>query len=270
MQAGMSDDRPWYVQAFGGHYPRLYEHRTDEEARRCVGGLPRLAPFGVGPVLDLGCGAGRHLEPLAGHGVKALGVDLSSALLAEAVARRRTGTVDYELIRADMRWLPLRTAACSAVLSLFTAFGYFGALADHRDLVLEIARVLRPGGHWFFDFFNCELVRSELADGRPRERSRRVGPMIVDERRRLVEAPPRVTKLVRIRPAPGCEDAAIAWQLPTGGLEYREEVAVFSLAELDSLTAECGLTRVAAAGGYDGETFAAESSQRWLLVFQRA
>ncbi|MGH2913998.1 MAG: class I SAM-dependent methyltransferase, partial [Solirubrobacteraceae bacterium] len=40
-----------------------------------------------GPVLDVGCGPGRHLHALARRGVFALGVDISSA----AVARARSG-----------------------------------------------------------------------------------------------------------------------------------------------------------------------------------
>ena len=38
------------------------------------------------------------------------------------------------------------------------------------------------------------------------------------------------------------------------GLEYREEVALFTLAELDAMAATAGLQRVAATGGYGGET----------------
>ena len=43
----------------------------------------------AGPVLDIGCGPGRHLEALARRGVFALGVDLSPA--AVALARGRGG-----------------------------------------------------------------------------------------------------------------------------------------------------------------------------------
>ena len=43
----------------------------------------------AGPVLDVGCGPGRHLHALAAQGVYALGVDLSP--VAVAFARRRGG-----------------------------------------------------------------------------------------------------------------------------------------------------------------------------------
>jgi SAM-dependent methyltransferase len=40
-----------------------------------------------GPVLDVGCGPGRHLHALAAHGVFALGVDLSPVAVELAVGR---------------------------------------------------------------------------------------------------------------------------------------------------------------------------------------
>ena len=54
-------------------YPRPADE-TDESA---------LAPV-RGPVLDVGCGPGRHLHALARRGVFGLGVDLSSAAVALA------------------------------------------------------------------------------------------------------------------------------------------------------------------------------------------
>ena len=39
------------------------------------------------PVLELGCGTGRVLMPLARAGVRAVGVDLSAAMMAQAVTR---------------------------------------------------------------------------------------------------------------------------------------------------------------------------------------
>jgi len=257
----------WYEQAFGGHYPLLYEHRSDEEARRCLDMLARLAPLGRGPVLDLGCGGGRHLAHLAHHGVPALGLDLSDSLLKLASERRETDSLGFGLIRGDMRWLPLLSESVTTVLSLFTAFGYFGGLEQHRGLIQEIVRVLAPGGHWFFDYFNCELVREELADGRPLDRVRELGPLRFCESRRLIDDPLRVVKDVQVAPLPDQLAAASEWQVPAAGLAYREEVALFSLAELERLTADCGLLSVAVAGGYDGEQFDARSSARWILVF---
>ncbi len=261
-------EQPWYETAFAAHYPLLYAHRDMREAQDCVALLPRLAPLGPGPVLDLGCGAGRHLPYLAAAQVIAVGVDLSADLLAEAARQRRTDAADYGLVRGDMRYIPVRDGACSAVLSLFTAFGYFGELADNAQVVAEVTRILRPAGHWFLDLFNGQRVAEELGDGRCHERRRELGPLRVSERRWLVHDPDRVVKEVQLQPLADREAEAERWGISAAGLEYTEEVALFTLGGLDELAGRYGLRRVAAAGGYDGQRLDAAASPRWLLVYR--
>lgn len=259
----------WYEQAFGTHYRLLYQHRDEGEARRCLNSLPGLAPLGDGPVLDLACGDGRHLASLAAAGTPAVGLDLSAELLA--VARQRDAGLHAArgLIRGDMRRLPLRDGAVTSVLSLFTSFGYFGGLADHDELVAEVARVLRPRGHWFLDYLNCRAVRLELERTGKRITRREVGPCAVHESRCLGKPPSRVFKAVSLRPLPGYSKEAAAWGVPAEGLEYTEEVALFELEEMDRLAATHDLLRVAAAGSYEGDALDPERSPRWLLVYQR-
>lgn len=256
--------KPWFEAAFGEHYPGLYAHRDEAEARRCLDLLPRLAPLGSGPVLDLGCGQGRHLQLLGRGGRKVLGLDLSWPLL-----RRARGVAPAQpLIRADMRRIPLRASSCSAVLSLFTAFGYFGTVAAHLPVVQGVARVLQPGGHWYLDYLDCERVATELATG-PVTRTRNTADLTVREARRLEPGPRRVIKIVTLQPRPGCEAAAAAAGVGPDGLDYAEEVVLFSLAELDELAAAGGLERVAAAGSYGGSPLVVGDNDRWLLVYRR-
>ncbi len=250
--------RPWYETAFGDHYPQLYAHRDEAEAVRCLDLLPRLAPPGDGPLLDLGCGQGRHVAELARRGHVVVGVDLSAPLLARARAVAPTAP----LVRADMRRLPLRPGRFTAVLSLFTAFGYFGDAAGHRPVVAEVARVLAPGGHWYLDFLDSERVAGELAGG-PRTRGREVGGRRVTESRRLAVKPRRVIKTVVIRDAAAGDDGPVV-------LQYDEEVTLFSLEELDDLAATAGLRRVAAAGSYAGAPLQPGHGDRWLLVYRRS
>lgn len=253
---------PWYATAFGAHYPLLYRHRDGAEAQRCLDLLPQLAPLGDGPVLDLGCGQGRHLALLAARGVRAVGLDLSPQLLTVA----RAQATRHPLLRGDMRAIGLADGSCSAVLSLFTAFGYFGGAAANAPVVAEIARVLRPGGHWYLDFLNSRRVAAELAGG-PRATEREQGPLRVRETRRLATAPARVVKEVSLAPLPGRDDEAAAWGVPLPGVSYVEEVALLTLAELDTMAKAAGLARVAAAGDYDGAPLD-DDGPRWLLVYR--
>ncbi|MBE3132115.1 MAG: class I SAM-dependent methyltransferase, partial [Acidobacteria bacterium] len=52
----------------------------------------RLARRAGGPVLELGCGTGRVLMPVAATGVRLVGVDLSAPMLARARRRMRRAT----------------------------------------------------------------------------------------------------------------------------------------------------------------------------------
>lgn len=253
----------WYSAAFGAFYPVLYGHRDAAEAQRCLGLLPRLAPLpgaGGAPVLDLGCGDGRHLEPLATAGLAVVGLDLSAPLLR--AARSRPGSLP--LVRGDMRTLPFADGRFAAVLSLFTAFGYFGPDSGDREVVAGIARVLAPGGHWFLDYLDVDRVRADLEAG-PRTRQREAGPLRVLETRRLEEA--AVAKDVRLAAVPGREADAAALGVGPNGVAYVERVALYTLAGLDALAASCGLRRVAEAGGYDGAPLGAGT--RWLLAYRR-
>lgn len=255
----------WYEVAFGPHYPLLYAHRDQAEARRCLALLPRLAPLGEGPLLDLGCGQGRHLSELAPRSGTVVGLDISRPLLLLA----RQAAPAAHLVRADMRRLPLRAECCSAVLSLFTSFGYFGAVFRHRPLVREIARVLHRGGHWFLDFLDSERVAAELADG-PRTSSRDLGVLLVEEQRRLAARPRRVVKTLSIEAGIGQQAAAAALGIGPQGLRYVEEVTLLSLEQLEELAAAAGLRLAAAAGDYMGGPLVPGASERWLLVFRRA
>lgn len=258
-------DRPWYVAAFGAHYPLLYRHRDLAEARQCLDLLPRLAPLtvqgrdGPRPVLDLGCGDGRHLGLLRGRGVAAIGLDLSPQLLAAAAG-------GLDLVRGDMRQLPFAGDRFGAVLSLFTAFGYFGPPAANAGSVGEVARVLASGGHWFLDYFDGGLVRRELGTGL-HTREREIDCLLVRETRSYQARERQVVKDVALSARPGFEAEAAGIGVGPAGLAYREQVAVFTLSELDDMAAAAGLLRVAAAGDYAGAALGA--GPRWILVYRK-
>lgn len=259
----------WFKQAFGAHYPLLYAHRDLAEAKRCLDLLPGLAPLGQnsgGQVLDLGCGDGRHLELLMKSGQRVVGLDLSAELLAAARTRlKRTG--EFDLVRGDMRILPFIGEAFSTVLSLFTAFGYFGSFEANCEPAAEVARVLVPGGHWFLDYFDGDKVRDELRGKGSDLRERDLGPLVVCEEREFDESRSQVSKRVHLEPRPGYLDEAGELGIPATGLSYTERVAVFTLEELDTMAGQAGLSRVAAAGGYDGEPLG--EGNRWILVFRK-
>lgn len=62
----------------------------------------RMPPASHPRVLDLCCGPGRHLGPLAAAGYEVTGLDIDSVPLADSRARA------HDVVRGDMRCLPLR------------------------------------------------------------------------------------------------------------------------------------------------------------------
>lgn len=101
---------------------------------RFTGSLPG------GPVLDLGCGAGRDTDYLTRRGVNVVAGDLSERLLT--MTRRRCWPT--AVVQLDLLNLPFADAvfagvwACASVLHIPSL--------DHPRSFNEINRVLRPGG----------------------------------------------------------------------------------------------------------------------------
>jgi|SRR3954469_5262999 len=97
-------------------------------------------------VLEVGCGAAQCSRWLADHGARVVGLDLSTGML-RAAARRRRPDARYTLVLADARALPLADRSFDLACS---AYGAIPFVADPERVMLEVARVLRPGGRWVF------------------------------------------------------------------------------------------------------------------------
>jgi len=91
----------------------------------------------TGPVLDIGCGPGRHVVALAELGLPALGIDVTPAALRSA--RRRGATV---LQRSVFGRVPGAGRWPSALL----LDGNVGIGGDPVTLVRRVGLLLRPGG----------------------------------------------------------------------------------------------------------------------------
>jgi SAM-dependent methyltransferase len=92
-----------------------------------------------GLVLDVGCGAAGHVGRfVAERGLRVTGVDASPRSVG--LARRLNSALSF--LAADVRALPVRAHGASGVVA-FYALIYE---ADPTAALLELARVLRPGG----------------------------------------------------------------------------------------------------------------------------
>jgi SAM-dependent methyltransferase len=225
---------PWYRRWFGEVYLELYPHRDSAEAAQAVDLLmseTRLHSRDF--ILDLACGAGRHLFHMEERGLRPVGLDLSYPLLLRARALGPSTT----LVRADMRELPFRNEWFGAVASFFTSFGYFPSDRGDRSVLLEVRRVLRIGGCLLLDFLNAEQVRRTMS---PRD-EREIGARRVVQERRLVNDGRSVEKTIRIEGA-GRDVEEV----------FHERVRLYSPEELGTLLAGCGLAPERWFGDYGG------------------
>jgi SAM-dependent methyltransferase len=121
--------------------------------RRDVEFWRRLAARERAPVLELGCGTGRVLLPMARTGVPVTGIDRSAPMLgyARSRARRVPPRRRPRIVRGDIRALPFPRATFGLVVA---PYGMLQSLIDDRDLsaaLAEAARVLCRGGRFGVD-----------------------------------------------------------------------------------------------------------------------
>jgi SAM-dependent methyltransferase len=116
--------------------------------RRDVAFWRRIVMQQSAPTLELGCGTGRLLVPLARAGARMTGIDRSTPMLARTLvrARRLRSTARPWLLRGDIRALPFPSASFGVVMAPYGLLQSLVRESDLSQLLGEVARVLRPGG----------------------------------------------------------------------------------------------------------------------------
>ena len=109
--------------------------------------------------LELGCGTGRVLIPLADAGCDLVGIDTSAALLA--IARRKAAQRNYasriRLAQADMTSFQLSQTAFDFVFVVSNTLMHLATQADQRAALARARRHLRVGGLLLIDLFNPDI-----------------------------------------------------------------------------------------------------------------
>jgi SAM-dependent methyltransferase len=91
-----------------------------------------------GVALDAACGTGRHSRHLADLGHEVVGVDLTMEMLGRA----RRQVPEAAFLEADLRHIPASDGSFDAIVCGLA----LAHVADLQGAIVELARVLRPGG----------------------------------------------------------------------------------------------------------------------------
>ena len=107
-----------------------------------------LAGTQGGRVLELGCGSGRILVPLARAGHHVVGVDTSPHMLALACEKLATAGPEVaaraRLVQGDLRYFELSERFDLAIVAVKT-FAYLITRHDQQRALAAVAAHLRPG-----------------------------------------------------------------------------------------------------------------------------
>ena len=147
-----------------------------------------------------------------------------------------------------MRALPFGSDSFDGLVNFFTSFGYFATEDENQRVVREMARVLRPGGVFLFDYLNVDRELDKLVE------------------RESIETPSGRVEIERWFDP---RDRSFNKRITIGQKRYLERVRGYDLDEISTMFSSSGLSIREAFGDFDGAPFNA-ASPRLILVGSRA
>jgi SAM-dependent methyltransferase len=206
-----------------------------------------LAREGGGPVLELGCGTGRVLLPIAALGLPCVGLDASDAMLD--VLRAKHPPPNLELVRGRIESFDLGGRRFALVTAPFRALQHLLDVDSQLAALDNVRRHLAPGGAFAFDVFDLRLDRFVVAE--PGEHLAATFTQAGYELRRFdtlrLDFDAQVmTVTFRFEGGPpeltGASEVRLRW---------------FHRYELEHLLARAGFSQLSFYGGYDGRPWRA-------------
>ncbi len=216
-----------------------------------------------GPVLELGCGTGRLLIPIARTGIPITGIDVSSGMLArcreklqreEPAVRHRATTLQFDMTDFSL------AQPFALVLAPFRCFQHALDVQRQISCLRNVHRNLAPGGMLILDVFQVHAARTHdpkylqeeaefsglrLPDGRTLGRSSRIAAFHRAEQINDVEL------IYHVRHADGHEERLV----------HAFPMRYYFRYELEHLLARCGFAISALYGDYDGSALRDDSPE---------
>ena len=245
-------------------FPRRYDQDTADLVDDLDFYVARARRMG-GPVLEIGCGTGRVLVPLAEAGFQVTGVDVDPRMLARArerVARVCLGD-RVTLVEADARTLSLYEHFALAIIPL-NSFLHFTSDDDQLECLRAIRRHLRRGGLAVVDLPSPDAaLLGEVG-----------GQVVLEWVRRDPETGAEVSKLRSQRVDTARQIVELTLFFDEAGPDslrrrtYTLPLRYVYRRELELLLEKCGFVLETIYGGYDLSDYASDSLK--LIALARA
>lgn len=143
-------------------YPhtRTYLAYLDDALMDAIGEMP------LGTMAEICCGLGEAAKLFRGRYTRAIGIDISPAMLQRAARQEALRSVNFA--QGDATRLPLADGVFDTVAML----GGIHHINDRTALFAEVARILKPGGRFIFrepvsDFFLWRWIRALIYRASP-------------------------------------------------------------------------------------------------------
>jgi SAM-dependent methyltransferase len=203
-----------------------------------------LAREAGGPVLELGCGSGRVLLPIAREGFACTGLDASSDMLEQL--RRNGPAAHLRAVQGRMESFDFGSERFALIYSAFRAFQHLITVDEQLACLAAVRRHLAPKGLFAFDVFAPLLQRIAV-----REESEAEDARFEIDGEEII----RYASVLR-DPATQVMDVTFRYQRRRGGSVLgddlvRTRMRYFFRYELEHLLARAGFAKISVFGGFD-------------------
>lgn len=247
-----------YDRSIADDYDAEYAVIRDPSGDRAF--YAELARESGGPVLELGCGTGRVLLPIAEQGLFCVGLDLSANMLD--VLRRKRPPANLRLLQASMTDYDLGPERFGLIFTAFRGFQHLCTVEEQLAALACVRRHLAPGGVFALDVFAPDLARTALLEE----------PETEDIR--APDGAAEIRRFARIRRDQVAQVLTVhfrheRWE---GGAKVGEGTSEIRLRwfyryELEHLLARAGFTLMALYGGFDRRPY---DGKKEMIMLARA
>ena len=212
----------------------------------------QLKPDGY--VLDLACGTGRHSIPLNQQGFNMVGLDVSANLLRIAKMRGR----GVQLVRGDMRFLPFKSEAFTAAVSMDTSFGYLPSESDDAQSLRELRRVLKQAGAVIVDVFNRQNLTAKYHGKNQTPKSKEYTSFFLQQSRTVSGSGDWLCDSWTVRDKAGGQTKI-----------FEHTVRLYDPTKLRGLLEKAGFAVKKVYGGYEAENFGPDSPRLIVAAYAK-